>query len=83
VTTGKEVNVCGEMASDPVSAILLLGMGINVLSMEPRHLLRIKEVLVTIRKDDAVRAARKALSMKTAGQVEEFIMREFGLRREE
>ncbi len=80
-TTGKEVNVCGEMASDPVSAILLLGMGINILSMEPRHLLRIKEIIVSIRREDAVRAAREALSMSTAREVEEFIIHTFNLPR--
>jgi phosphotransferase system enzyme I (PtsI) len=76
-STGKEVSVCGEMASDPVSAILLLGMGITVLSMEPRHLLRIKEVIISVSKDAAARAARKALSMNTAREVEEFIIHEF------
>jgi phosphotransferase system enzyme I (PtsI) len=78
-TTGKEVSVCGEMASDPVSAILLLGMGITVLSMEPRHLLSIKDIIISIRKDAAARAARQALSMKTAREVQEFIIREFKL----
>ncbi len=80
-TTGKEVSVCGEMASDPVSAILLLGMGITVLSMEPRHLLSIKDIIISIRKDAAARAARQALSMKTAREVQEFIIREFKLPR--
>ncbi|MBN2223240.1 MAG: phosphoenolpyruvate--protein phosphotransferase [Deltaproteobacteria bacterium] len=81
-STGKEVSVCGEMASDPVSAILLLGMGINILSMEPRYLLRIKEVVISISKDAAARAARKALSMNTAREVEEFIIERFALPRE-
>ena len=39
---GKKVSVCGEMASDPVGAILLLGMGFDALSMSARSLLRIK-----------------------------------------
>jgi len=80
-TTGKEVSVCGEMASDPVSAILLLGMGITVLSMEPRHLLSIKDIIISVRKDAATHAARHALSMKTAREIESFIVREFKLRR--
>jgi phosphotransferase system enzyme I (PtsI) len=81
-STGKEVSVCGEMAADPVSAILLLGMGINILSMEPRHLLRIKEVIVSISGDAAARAARRALKMMTAREVEEFILNTFTLPRE-
>ena len=70
------------MASDPVSAILLLGMGITVLSMEPRHLLSIKDIIISIRKDAATRAARQALSMKTAREVQEFIVERFALFRE-
>jgi phosphotransferase system enzyme I (PtsI) len=78
-STGKEVSVCGEMASDPVSAILLLGMGISILSMEPRHLLKIKEIIVTIRRGDAARAAHQTLSMETAREVEDYIVRKFKL----
>jgi len=81
-STGKEVSVCGEMASDPVSAILLLGMGITVLSMEPRHLLQVKEVITSISKKDAARASRKALTMMTAREVKEYITNRFGLSRE-
>ena len=39
---GKRVSICGEMASDPIAAILLLGMGYDALSMSARSLLRIK-----------------------------------------
>jgi phosphoenolpyruvate-protein phosphotransferase (PTS system enzyme I) len=80
--TGKEVSVCGEMASDPVSAILLLGMGITTLSMEPRHLLAIKDIIISISKGAASRAARQALSMKTAREVRELIVKRFGLSNE-
>jgi phosphoenolpyruvate-protein phosphotransferase (PTS system enzyme I) len=76
-SAGKEVSVCGEMASDPVSAILLLGMGLTILSMEPRHLLSIKDVIISTSKDAAVRAASQALTMTTAREIKEFITREF------
>jgi phosphotransferase system enzyme I (PtsI) len=75
----KEVSVCGEMAADPVSAVLLIGMGIHVLSMEPRHLLRIKETVISISQADAEAAAKKALTMKTAREVEQFITARFDL----
>jgi phosphotransferase system enzyme I (PtsP) len=41
------VSVCGEMAGDPVGALLLLGMGIDALSMSPTSLSRVKLVIRT------------------------------------
>ena len=35
---GKPVSVCGEMAGDPAGALLLLGMGVDALSMSPASL---------------------------------------------
>jgi len=41
----KPVSVCGEMAGDPAAAILLMGMGYDVLSMSMANLPRIKWVI--------------------------------------
>jgi phosphotransferase system enzyme I (PtsP) len=38
----RPVSVCGEMAGDPAAALLLLGMGIDSLSMSAASLLRVK-----------------------------------------
>lgn len=42
---GAKVSVCGEMASDPVAAILLLAMGFDTLSMNSASIPRIKWVI--------------------------------------
>lgn len=42
---GKPVSVCGEMAGDPAGALLLLGMGVDDLSMSPASLASIKLVV--------------------------------------
>ena len=42
---GKHVSICGEMAGDPVAAILLVAMGFDALSMNATRLLRIKCVI--------------------------------------
>ena len=39
---GRPVAVCGEMAGDPAAALLLLGMGVDSLSMSAASLLRVK-----------------------------------------
>lgn len=38
----RPVSVCGEMAGDPAAALLLLGMGVDSLSMSSASLLRVK-----------------------------------------
>ena len=42
------LSLCGEMASDPMAVILLLGMGITTLSMSATKLARIKFLIRTI-----------------------------------
>jgi len=42
---GKPVGICGEMAGDPAAALLLVGMGLDSLSMSASSLLRVKWVL--------------------------------------
>jgi phosphotransferase system enzyme I (PtsP) len=39
---GRPVSVCGEMAGDPAAALLLMGMGVDSLSMSAASLLRVK-----------------------------------------
>lgn len=41
----KPVSVCGEMAGDPASALLLLGLGVDSLSMSVGSLLKVKWVI--------------------------------------
>jgi phosphotransferase system enzyme I (PtsP) len=41
----RPVSVCGEMAGDPAGALLLLGMGVDALSMSPTSLSRVKLVI--------------------------------------
>ena len=41
----KRVSICGELASDPIAVVLLIGMGFDSLSMNARSLLRVKWVV--------------------------------------
>jgi phosphotransferase system enzyme I (PtsP) len=65
----KQVSVCGEMAGDPASAIALLGMGIDVLSVAPPRLPRIKKVIRTFTRSQAEDLFGCALAMRTASAV--------------
>ena len=56
-TQGRWVGVCGELAGDPLAAALLVGLGVEELSMAPP---RIPDVKAALRDVDAVEAERVA-----------------------
>jgi phosphotransferase system enzyme I (PtsP) len=58
------VSVCGEMAGDPVAAILLLGLGINGLSMSASSLLRVKWVIRSFSRRRAKALVKKVMEME-------------------
>jgi phosphoenolpyruvate-protein phosphotransferase (PTS system enzyme I) len=66
---GLPVSVCGEMASEPLSAVLLLGMGYENLSVSPPALPLVKWVVRTVPEDSARRAAAAALTAVSAAEV--------------
>ncbi len=57
----KPVGVCGEMAGDPASALLLIGLGVDSLSMTPSSLPRIKWTIRSFTMQQARGLADKAL----------------------
>jgi len=70
---GIPVSVCGEMASEPLSAVLLLGLGYDRLSVSPPALPLVKWVVRTVPDPAAVRAAESALTAASASDVMESI----------
>jgi phosphotransferase system enzyme I (PtsI) len=70
----KEVTVCGEMAADPLSAIILLGLGLRKFSMNPIFIPRIKNILRAVEYKTAQEIVHKALELKTAQEIEECIL---------
>lgn len=71
---GKEVAVCGEMAADPLSAIILLGLGLRNFSMNPIFIPKIKKALRAVEARTAEEAVVEAIKLKTATEVEEFMI---------
>jgi phosphotransferase system enzyme I (PtsP) len=66
---GKPVSVCGEMAADPGSAILLLGMGLETFSMSASAVLRVKWMIRSLSRQRAHLILRRALRMESADAV--------------
>jgi phosphotransferase system enzyme I (PtsI) len=71
---GKEVTVCGEMAADPLSAIVLLGFGLKKFSMNPIFIPRVKKALRSVEYKTARKIVQKAMFLKTAQEIEEYII---------
>ena len=74
------VIVCGEMASTPAYATLLLGLGAIDLSMTPALLPRIRKTLADIDTTEARTIVEACLSCATADEVEEIVRVEFKAR---
>jgi phosphotransferase system enzyme I (PtsI) len=63
---GKPASVCGEMASEPLSAFLLLGLGYDALSVAPPALPLIKWLIRQVNTAQARAAADAALAARSA-----------------
>ncbi len=71
--TGIPVSVCGEMAGDPTYAALLVGLGLNRLSMGPRTIPAIKTALREIDSRRMAEVAERCLALGTAAEVEALV----------
>lgn len=72
---GLEVAVCGEMGSQPLTAFVLVGLGIRHLSVAPRAVPMMKRVLRSIGAEAAREAAEAALASSTAAEAERIVRR--------
>ena len=66
---GKPVSVCGEMAGDPASAILLVGMGVDSLSMSVSSLPRVKWVIRNVTRARAKEILQEVLAMEDVHEI--------------
>lgn len=77
---GIPVEMCGEMAADPIAAMVLLGLGLEIFSMNPSSIPVIKNVIRSVRYKDCRRIAELALNKKTAQEIEEFVIESVAMR---
>jgi phosphoenolpyruvate-protein phosphotransferase (PTS system enzyme I) len=71
---GIPVSLCGEMAADPIYAVVLLGLGLEIFSMNPSSIPVIKNIIRSVRYRDCRRIAEIALQKRTAQEIEEFVI---------
>src|SRR5580658_1226844 len=74
------LSICGAMASDPLAATLLLGLGLRELSMEGAAIPEIKETLRRVSVAECETVAHAALASDSADDVEGLLARAFAPR---
>ena len=67
------VSVCGEMAGDPASALVLIGMGVDSLSMSASSLTRVKWVIRNVTHKRAEDIVQEILDMEDAQTIRAFL----------
>jgi phosphotransferase system enzyme I (PtsI) len=71
-----DVSLCGEMASEPDYAPLLLGLGFKTLSLSPLMIPEVKKVIRLVSMEQCRQLARKALTFDTDTQTINFLREE-------
>lgn len=71
------VSICGAMASDPIAALLLLGLGLRDFSMEAAAIPEIKEAFRRVTLAEAQAVAAEAMRRYTAEEVEHCVAAAF------
>jgi phosphotransferase system enzyme I (PtsI) len=69
----RRVSLCGEMAADPIYTIILLGLGIDELSMNPVMIPAIKQVIRGVSWAEARELARGVLRERRAKDVQSYL----------
>ena len=69
---GKFTGMCGELASDPVATMILLGLGLDEFSMTASSIPLIKNILRSVSKAECEEVANKVLAMDTAEEITEY-----------
>jgi phosphotransferase system enzyme I (PtsI) len=72
----RKVSVCGEMASDPLAAVLLVGLGVDQLSASFRISTILKKIVRSITFTGARRIANRALEFKSQAEIESYLKKE-------
>ncbi|MBI4358835.1 MAG: phosphoenolpyruvate--protein phosphotransferase [Candidatus Omnitrophica bacterium] len=66
------ISVCGEMGGDPAMALLLLGFGINQLSMSSFALPKVKKAIRSVTFKQAREIAARSLEFSTGEEIKKF-----------
>jgi len=74
------VGACGEMASDPLYVLILLGLGVDEFSVSPTSLLEIKKVIRGVEWEKVQNIASELLKLSTSYEAKRFAQRRLSRR---
>jgi len=72
---GIQTYMCGEMAAEPLFAPILLGLGVDELSMNPQAIPMVKNAIRSINTENVAPFIEKAMTMTTCAAVQEMLER--------
>lgn len=67
------VGLCGELAAEPLAVPILLGLGLDELSLNPQSIPQIKQIISQLTTQEAEAIAHSAMQLDSATQVKSFI----------
>jgi phosphoenolpyruvate-protein phosphotransferase (PTS system enzyme I) len=76
-TKGKMVGVCGELAGEPLAIPILVGLGVDELSMNPPAIPIAKQIVRSLTFSRAKELAGRVLELETSAQVQECVKEYF------
>ncbi len=77
---GIPISMCGEMAGDPMNALILLGLGMDELSMVPGQIPVVKRIVRQATAEDGRKLVEQAFKLSTAEEIERFVRSEMQVR---
>ncbi len=72
-----DVSVCGEMSSTPISALMLVGLGVRTLSTPPAALPQVKQAIRNVSLTDCEQLASRVFEFSTAREVDAYLQSRF------
>jgi phosphotransferase system enzyme I (PtsI) len=70
------LELCGEMAADPLQAVALVGLGIRTLSLVPASIPLVKNVIRSVELERVRSLMKDAMKLTSADEVEDLLTRE-------
>ena len=71
---GIECAMCGEMAGDPLYALVLLALGLDNLSMNPADIPKVKRVIRSAALSDAKKLLSEAMAFSAHDEIERYVL---------